>query len=589
MSYDGITTAAVVQEISTEILGGRISKINQPTPHEILLQIHRGKNHRLLLNAGNNAPRICLIENVPKNPLTAPNFCMLLRKHLQGGIITKIQQHKLDRVVLIDISTYDELGDPVVKTLSIEIMGKYSNIILFEGEDRKIIDSIKRITLDISRVRQVLPGSLYEILEDHKVNLLNQDLLPSALRDKSPAGTKIYKYLYMSYTGLSPLSSRMILYHGNLDPERTIGTLVDSDWQQLDDAFTWFRGLVRSGSFEPSLLYDLSGKSVSGFYVFPVAHLGGITKAFPTVSSLIEYYYGLNQSDDRLSQRRSNLRKALQTRISRLANKLTASRQALKESEDRDQYRVFGDLISANVHRIARGSKQIELENFYSETMEPITIPLDVKKTPWENAQSNYKKYSKLKKAHGLLKREIPQLEEELQYLNQVLETIDHVGEEDELDEIREELQRGGYLRILRTDAKKKSKRKPSQPLQYRTEEGLLVYVGRNNQQNDRLTLKEAGKSDYFLHAKGISGSHVILKTEGREPSESSIYDAAFLAAKYSSLKLEDSVPVDYTEKKNVYKAKGSKPGMVYYNDFKTIQVDLQDAKRSERLESTRQ
>lgn len=571
MSFDGITTRSIISELS-KMVGARINRVNQPESLDIILILHKGVTKNLLLTANSNVPRFHIIKDTPKNPMTPPNFCMVLRKHIQGGIIKSITQYKLDRVVKLEISTYDEMGYPCIKSLVIEIMGRHSNIILLD-DNNKIIDSIKRVTMDMSRIRQILPGAVYNIIEDDKKDLLKEDALPSELFDFTKS-TAAYKSFYMNYTGLSPLISKEIIYRSGLDVDIKLNNLEKFDIENIDNEFIKIRKLVRDKEFKSNLLLSLNGDKAVGFYPIDINHLGGQISTSETMSQVLEEYYGTRDNSDRLNQMVSNILKVVNNRIKRSQNKLIQQISELEESKNRDIYKVYADLISANIHLINRGVESVKLQNFYTESLETLDIPLDIKLSPQQNAQHYYKKYSKLKKTEEVLSDEIPKLKEEINYLNQVKLTLSSITEVDEIQEIREELSKGGYLKLSKSKSKAKSSA-PSKPLKFITSDGLIVYVGKNNRQNDELTLKLASKSDLFFHAQKVPGAHVILKTDSKEISDKSIYEAAYLAAKYSSLKDENQVMIDYTEKKNVYKAKGAKPGMVYYNDFKSILVDL--------------
>lgn len=580
MSFDGITTRSIVNELG-EMVGARINRVNQPESLDIILIIHKGVTKNLLLSANSNVPRFHIIEETPKNPMTPPNFCMVLRKHIQGGIIKSVNQFMLDRVVKIEINTYDEMGYPCTKSLVIEIMGRHSNIILLDDKN-KIIDSIKRVTMDMSRVRQILPGAIYSVIKDDKRDLLKEDILPSELFDFTKS-TAAYKSFYLNYTGLSPLISKEIIYRTGLDVDVKLNNLEKEDIKNIDSEFSKVRSIIRDKDFTYNLLLPLHGDKPVGFYPIDITHLGGNKISHETMSQVLEEYYGTKDNSDRLNQIISNILKVVNNRIKRSQNKLIQQNLELEESQQRETYKVYADLISANIHAINRGVDTVRLQNFYTEDLDTVEIPLDIKLSPQQNAQHYYKKYSKLKKTEEVLTDEIPKLKDEINYLNQVKLTLGSITEIDEIQEIREELSRGGYLKLSKSKGKSKSAA-PSKPLKYLTSDGLTVFVGKNNRQNDELTLKTASKSDLFFHAQKVPGAHVILKTDSKEVSDKSIFEAAYLAAKYSSLKNENQVMIDYTEKKNVYKAKGAKPGMVYYNDFKSILVDLTDQSIANRM-----
>lgn len=572
MSYDGIVTKAIVNELNNTITGGKISKINQPSDNEINLIIYNNKkNHKVLLNASSNLARVYITDINKQNPLVAPNFCMFLRKYLQGGTIKAVRQNGMDRVIFIDIQTYDELSFEVDRTLIIELMGKYSNIILINKEDNKILESINHVTLDMSRVRQVYPGTIYKLIEDSKVDITIDRVLPSVIIKKLEKPNKSFKFFYQNYTGFSPTISKEICYRANLDFDILTKDLTDNDLSIIDDVFIKLTDEILSNRYKPSIQKNQYNNNYKDFHVLDIEFLGGNNEYFNDISSMLERYYMVTATQDKVYQKSNDIKKIVNTKLNRDRNKLVNLYNELELSEDRDKYKVYGDLLSANIHLIERGQDEITVENFYDENLEKIQIPISIKKSPWDNAQSYYKKYSKLKVANKLLKKQIPELKDEIKYLEQILDSIERVTETSEIEEIKEELRSIG---LIKKKTKKQRKDKPSQPYHYKTSNGLDVYIGKNNAQNDRLTLKTANKDDYFLHAKDIPGSHVILRNNN-DITKEDILEAAFLAGHYSKGSNEDYIDVDCTQKKNVRKAKQAKPGMVYYENFDTYHIDL--------------
>ncbi len=574
MALDGIVLKNIIKELNTTILYGKIDKIYQPEKDEIIINIYnKGNTYKLLISASSNNPRIHLTRNSKQNPPNPPMFCMLLRKHLTGGIIQKIEQFELDRVAFIDISSIDELGNTVIKRLVVEIMGKYSNIILIDKDSSKVIDSIKRVTSSMSRIREVLPGTCYFLpKQDDKVNPLIVDreqfinLINSQDKNK-----KIYKFFYENYMGLSPLISKEICYLANIDMDRPIGTLSEMDIQNLFDAFVKIVNEINNENFNPVLIKKEYGKEYREFYCLNINQFGNDNKIhMNSINQVLDQYYTINDKLDRILQKSQSLKKAVQTKLEKSLNKLSKQKQELLDSEKREIYKIYADLISANLYRIEKGLEEIELENFYDENLEKIKIPLDKKLTPVENAQRYYKKYNKLKNAHKLLLSQIPETEKEIEYLENVLNSLDNCTEVIEIEEIKEELIKEGYIKgkISKNKASTKSK-----PYHFISSDGFHIYVGKNNKQNDILTLKTAKKDDLWFHAQNMPGSHVIVRTENNQVPESTLLEAALLAAYYSKGKNSNNVPVDYTERRNVKKPKDAKAGMVIYENYRTIFV----------------
>ncbi|MDO5755826.1 MAG: NFACT RNA binding domain-containing protein [Tissierellia bacterium] len=567
MSFDGIVTKSLVDSFQV-LLGAKINQINQPVAQDIeILFYNKGKNYKLLLSSSGNAARMYFIENTRKNPLTAPNFCMFLRKHIQNGRIIAIKQRGMDRIVHFDIKTYNEMGFETTKTLIIELMGRYSNIILVD-ENRIILDAIKKVTGDMSRIRQVLPGQKYVEMMDDKIDVIRENELPGERIDLKDNKTKIFQFFYRNYQGFSPVIGREICHRGKVESSKRLNELTKEEIQGLDQGFLTIREQIRRKEYQPQII--LENNKFKEFHVLPLDYLGKEKKDFPDPSSMLEYYYNKNTQEDRIHQKVQNLTKIIQRIISRDAKKLNFMVEDYEKSKNRDQYKIYGDLLSSNVHRIAPGDREIQVENFYDENLEKITIKLDPTIKAWDNAQKYYKRYSKLKSTEKNLEKRIPRLRQEIQYLHQLLNTLEQVTEEEEVEEIREEMEENHLLKRKRH--KKKRKRTKSKPYHFKTKNGADIYVGKNNRQNDELTLKKANREDYFFHAKDVPGSHVILRNE--QINEQDILDAAFLAAHFSSRRKETLVEVDYTQKKNVNKAKGAKPGMVYYENFTTIAVE---------------
>lgn len=575
MSFDGIVTHAVVKELNDTIKGGRVDKIYQPEKDEILLFIHKtGINYKVVISASSNNPRIYLTDYNKKNPLSPPMFCMLLRKHLNGGIILNIEQYELDRVIFIDFSSIDELGQPKVKRLIIEIMGKHSNIILIDKDSLKIIDSIKRVTSEMSRIRQILPGNSYEHppLGD-KLNPLSVNFSDfSNFIGKENKNIQIYKFLYYNFLGLSPLISKEICFDTSLDMDRTLLSLSQEDILELYNSFSDTMIKVKHNHYSP--LYIKEKNAIKAFHSLDLNQFGKNNKQYKdSISSVLDLYYHSTDVMDRINQKSQSIRKSIQVKLERAESKLGKQNQELLESMDRDKYKVYADLLSANLYKIPKGLDKIELENFYDENLEKILIPLDIKLSPSDNAQKYYKKYSKLKHANNLLLDQIPETNDEISYLENVLLSIENSTEINELEEIKEELMKEGYIKDT-SKKKKKIKENISAPQHYLSRDGFHIYVGKNNRQNDYLTLKLAHKDDIWLHVQNMPGSHVVIKVAGSEIPPSTLEEAALLASYFSRGKNSNHVPVDYTLKKFVKKPNNAKPGMVIYDNFKTLIVN---------------
>lgn len=576
MSFDGIVTRAVVTELRSVLLGGRIDKIFQQEKDELLLQIYNNNNYRLLLSASSNNSRIYLTNATKTNPLTPPMFCMLLRKHLSRSIILDIQQHNLDRVVIFTLSGKDELGNPTERELIVEIMGKHSNIILTDKTSKKVIDSIKRIPAEISRVRQILPGFNYSFIEaEDKTNPLKESKEGFLERVRISIGNqKIFKFLYQNYIGLSPLAGREISSIAGLESDRTIISLNDDEKLDFYNGFVKFTNKVINKEFQPAYILNKEDQKIIAFYAFPLSQYKGLEHyKLESISQMLDFVYKVRDTSDRISQKSSSLKKSLQTKLERAQNKLTKQKEELFESQQRGKYKIYADLIQSNLHRIKRGSDSVILENFYDVNMEKITVPLDLKLSPVDNAQKYYKKYGKLKTANKLLLRQIPETESEISYIEHVLVSLDNASEVEELDEIKEELIIEGY--IQKKDGKRKNKKTTvSRPLEFMSSDGFRILVGRNNRQNEILTMKTARKEDLWLHTKDIPGSHVIIKTESKTVPETTLIEAATLSAYYSKSRHSQSVEVDYTEKKYVRKPRNAKTGLVNYENQKTLVVN---------------
>ncbi len=566
MAFDGITIANIVHELKGTILDGRIYKIAQPEADELLLTIKTPSGQkRLYISASASLPLIYLTETNKPSPMNAPNFCMLLRKHINNGRITDITQPKLERIIQMEIEHLDELGDLCKKYLIVEIMGKHSNII-FCNSDYRIIDSIKHVSAQMSSVREVLPGREYFIPDTmEKLSPLDVSFsnFSEALVSK-PTG--LAKAIYTSFTGVSPVVAEEICHVAGVDSAITPKELSEDVLMHLYKQFNLFFEKVESGTFEPQIYYK--GKEPKEFSAVPLSHFDSYTTGkFDNISSLLESYYATKNTATRIRQKSVDLRRIVQTALERNRKKYDLQLRQLQDTENRDKFRIYGELINTYGYGLAPDAKQLECLNYY--TNENIVIPLDSAKTPQENAQKYFDKYNKQKRTYEALTELIKETQDDITYLESVSNALDIALSEDDLTQIKEELIGAGYVRRKFTKQKVKIN---SKPLHYISSDGYHMYVGKNNLQNEELTFHFANGNDWWFHAKGCPGSHVIVKTNGDELPDRTFEEAGKLAAYYSKNRGNEKVEIDYIEKKHVKKPNGSKPGfVVYYTNYSLI------------------
>lgn len=566
MSVDGITLRAVKEELEETIYKGKVTRIFQPMKQVITIEIRRdGINHKLLVSSDGAYPRLHLTAEVYKNPIKAPDFCMLLRKHIQFSAIAGISQMGMDRIIEVDLLGRD--GEP--RSLIIEIMGRHSNCILLHRGI--ILGSIKKVTAKVSRYRQILPGLPYEKPPaQRKENPLEVDPLEVAhVLEKGER--EAFKALLDYLQGLGPLSAKEILLRSGIPPEKKGEDLTEEEISTFKEKFALFLEDLREGSYAPSVLCDEKGeiKAYSALSLTPYPPLK--EKRFSSLKELFDYLYVEKIEKERLK----NLSSALSTRVEDFYKKgrkrLKTLREDLKKGEDAYSYKKKGDLITANIYQLKRGVKEITL-NSLEDPFEEITIALNPAKGPAENAQKYYQRYQKLKKSCHHLEKEIRKVKNELKYLSQVLASIEQAKKEDDLLSIWEELEEEGYIKQRK---RKASKKRASKPLHFLSSQGYDIFVGRNNRENDYLTMKMAHREDLWLHVKDLAGSHVIIKRHTKEDIPlTTIEEAAILAACYSRGQQSSKVSVDYTLVKHVQKPKEARPGMVYYKEYKTIDVE---------------
>ncbi len=573
MALDGTLLYSLKTELENLLIDGKVDKIHQPEKDEIHLLIRNNKtNYRLLLSAHSNYPRIHLSTIQKTNPKKAPSFCMLLRKTLQNGRIRSIEQPYFDRVIKITIDSYDELNILQPKELIIEMMGKHSNILLVDGETGKIIDSIKRVGMEVSSLRQVLPGLTYEHPPLDKKSPFDIDSLSTFIEviSRSPQDSLI-KGLFGNIIGFSPLISRELIERAGLDEDLSVNYIKDEGFYELYQEYKKLLEALKSHTIFPAVYLE-KGKP-KAFGIYPLTHLSVYERMdFERISEVLEYYYYTKDHKERLKQKSQDLRKTVSLKLQRLVNKYGKLEKDYKTAENAEAHKLKGDLVTANLHRMKKGDKEIEVQNFYDPEQKTIKIPLNIRMTPSENAQKFYKKYNKAKNAQIEIRKQMIRTKKEIEYLQGILSSIDHAQDLNDFEEIREELEEQKIVK-----SKKKSKKKqpaPTKPLAFETSEGFTVLVGKNNKQNDRITFKIAGKEDLWFHVKDQPGSHTVMLLNGQEPSDESILEAATLAAYYSKGQNATKVSVDYTQRKHVKSPKGAKPGMVIYEHFSTILVD---------------
>ena len=572
MAFDGITIANVVKEMKDSLMGGRLYKIAQPENDELLLTIKTDRGQkRLFLSAGASLPLIYLTENNKPSPMTAPGFCMLLRKHLQNGRIVEISQPGLERIIHIVVEHLDEMGDLKKKTLVVEIMGKHSNII-FCNEDNMILDSIKHISGMVSSVREVLPGKPYFVAHTQdKLDALNTcyEEFQSAMSACAAKTMKASQAVYSSYTGISPVQARELCHEAGIDTDLPAKVLDQNTCRSLYQAFEHMVSSIREGSFMPNIAYE--GKKPVEFSALPLTMYSRgdfHTVNFESMSSLLETYYAEKNVITRIRQKSSDLRRIVQTALERDQKKYALQCRQMKDTQKRETFRIYGELLNTYGYSASPGSKSIEVHNYYTDEM--VTIPLDPTLTPQENARKYFDKYNKMKRTYEALSGLTLEVKGEIEHLESISAALDIALLEEDLVEIKEELTESGYIR--RRNGGKKVKI-TSKPFHYVSSDGFHIYVGKNNYQNDELTFKFATGNDWWFHAKGMPGSHVIIKADGAdEIPDSTFEEAGRLAAYYSRGREQDKVEIDYIQKKHVKKPGGAKPGfVVYYTNYSMV------------------
>lgn len=578
MAFDGIVVANLVHDLKKELLNGRIAKIAQPEADELLLTIKSSSGQRrLYISASASLPLIYLTETNKPSPMTAPNFCMLLRKHIANGRIVDIYQPNLERIIHFTIEHLDEMGDLCRKDLIVEIMGKHSNII-FCKEDGTIIDSIKHVSAQMSSVREVLPGRTYFIPDTmSKRNPLNVSEIDfiQTLMQKPMA---LAKAIYTSFTGISPVVAEEICFLSGIDSALPPSDLSEDMMKHLYNQFCIYLSCIKDGTFSPSIYY--AGKEPKEFSSVLLTHFAEYrTENFENISHVLESYYATKNTITRIRQKSADLRHIIQTALERNRKKYDLQLKQLKDTENREKYKVYGELLHTYGYSLETGAKELEALNYYTNEM--IKIPLDPSQTAQENAKRYFEKYNKQKRTFEALRHLIQETHDEILYLESIQTALDIALSEPDLSEIKEELIASGYMKRKFTKKKVKIKNKP---YHYISSDGYHIYIGKNNLQNEDLTFHFAVGNDWWFHAKQAPGSHVIVKTNGEELPDRTFEEAGKLAAYYSSMRGTEKVEIDYIEKKHVKKPNGGKPGfVVYYTNYSlVIDSDISDIQQIE-------
>ena len=577
MPLDAVTLRAVLGELDEGLAGGRIEKVYQPDREEVVLAVRgRGGAKRLLISVAASAPRIHLIEKNIENPPSPPMFCMLLRKHIQGAKIVSVRQPALERMAVLELDTADELGVPCKKYLNIELMGKYSNLIL-QGDDGRIIDAIRRVDSDISGKRQVLPGLFYRMppAQEGKADPLTLSGAGLAAALRTEASEKgLDKWLLGHLLGLSPLLCRELSCRAVGEADKPVCRLSEQERESVGRIFSDFTDFVRGNKGRPYLLVRREEGTVFDFSCFPITQYGGLMSVVPesSFSALLSAYYEKKSSAERMNRKASDLIRTVTNARDRAQRKLAAQRQELLDTADRARHKRLGDLITSNLYQLEKGMSRVKVIDYFDESCPEIEIDLDIRLSPQQNAQRYYKLYNKAKTAETVLTVQVEQGERDVDYLESVLAAIGEAECEQDLSQLREELRQTG---VLSNKQQKNQRIKPvrARPYEYRTSDGFAVFAGKNNLQNDLLTMKTAFKSDIWFHTQKIHGSHVILVADGREPTDQAMTEAAMIAAYHSKARSSSLVPVDYTPVRYVKKPTGARPGFVIYHVYQTAYV----------------
>ncbi len=573
MALDANTLAALAYELDCKLRGGRIDKIYQMSRSQILLTVRSlGENYRLLLSCDASKGRICLTSQTFENPDMPPVFCMLMRKHLAGGKLLSVEAVSNERIVKLTVESTNELFEITKKMLILEPMGKHSNIILTD-ENNRIIDAIRHIDFTLSEKRQVLPGLFYELppVQDKiDVHSLTEDGFFAHFNEKCPRD-EISKKLMDDFLGMSPILAREIEYQsgGNL--------------QKAGEIYWDYLQKLSQKKFEPTLLYKKGTQEPKDLYIWDILQYGDFfdKKSCQTVNECVDLFYKSKETKRRLEEKKDSVSQIVEKNLSRLYKKIDIHRKNIKKAETKDRYRIYAELLTANLYQLTENKKEVTLPNYYEENA-PLTIPLDETISPSRNAKKYFEKYNKEKTMEKISREMLSELHEEIRYLESVRDLLELSDDEKNIAEIKEELVLGGYASDHNHGKnKKKNDTKITRPMEFLSSDGTLILCGRNNRQNEELTLKIASKFDTWLHVRNVAGSHVVIRNQGESVSDETLYEAALIAAQYSKVANDTKVSVEYTQVKYVKKPSGAKPGMVIYDNFETI-IAEPDAKRVE-------
>lgn len=572
MAFDGITIAAMVKELNTSLKGGRINKIAQPESDELLITA-RGQDgqKRLLLSASPSLPLLYFTSKNRISPLTAPNFCMLLRKHIGSARITDITQPGMERVVQFHLEHLNELGDVCHKILIMELMGKHSNLI-FCDDKGMILDSIKHVSSNMSSVREVLPGREYFIPKTQDkldpLTITEEEFIADICPKPLPAA----KAIYSSLTGISPVMAQEVCFRASIDGNDSMQSLNEAARTHLYHTFARIMDQVKEGSFTPNIIFRGDEPVEYGVLDFQQYGPEYHSVSFDSVSQMLETYYASRDLITRIRQKSADLRRIVQTALERNRKKLMLQQKQMKDTEKKDKYKIYGELINTYGYGLEEGVKSFKALNYY--TNEEITIPLDPQLTPQENSKKYFDRYQKLKRTQEALEEQIKETTEEIQHLESISNALDIAREESDLSQIKEELTEFGYIKKHYTSKKGAKMQTKSKPFHYISSDGYDIYVGKNNYQNDELTFKFASGNDWWFHAKKMPGSHVVVKTKDGTLPDRTFEEAGSLAAYYSQGRTAPKVEIDYLQKKNVKKPAGAKPGfVVYYTNYSLMAV----------------
>lgn len=567
MALDGITIAGLVQELDKALTGGKINKIAQPEPDELILTIKNQRTqYRLYISASASLPLIYLTDTNKPSPLTAPNFCMLLRKHIGSGKIISVTQPSLERVICFEIDHLNELGDLCRKKLMVEIMGKHSNII-FCDDQLKIIDSIKHVPAHVSSVREVLPGRMYFIPETQEKKNPKEATMNEFIESISGKPMAVAKAISASYTGISYGMAEEIAYRASIDGGQPVDALSDVEKQHLAGTFLRLMDDINLGQFQPNIVFN-DGEPIDFSSVSMMRYANYTVESFESISKVLEQYYAQKNVITRIRQKSTDLRKIVQTALERNVKKYDLQLKQMDDTEKKEKYRIYGELINTYGYSVPAGEKSFEALNYY--TNEIITIPLDPTMSTTDNAKKYFEKYNKLKRTAEALEKYLEETKSNIEHLESISTALDIALKEEDLVQVKEELIQYGYMKRKNTGGKKA--KITSKPFHYVSSDGYDMYVGKNNYQNEELTFHFANGDDWWFHAKGQPGSHVIVKCKGEEMPDRTFEEAGKLAAYYSKGRQAPKVEIDYIQKKHVKKPNGAKPGfVVYYTNYSLL------------------